>query len=94
MIIRAITKSSKKVLDKYTIYFYDGSCLTLSSNPDSCQGVSQWSEYWGINDSHFEEASESKNHKLPGSEEILINWFDLSSIVQSHIEKRISKAGK
>ena len=90
MIIRAITKSSKKTLDKYTVYFYDDSCLTLSSNPDSPQGVSQWSETFGINDSHFEEASENKNHKIPGTDEKMINWFDLPSIVQSHIEKRIA----
>ena len=89
MIIQAITKSSKKVLDKYTVYFYDGSCLTLSSNPDSPQGVSQWGESFGINDSHFEEAAESKKHKIPDTDEILINWFDLPVVIQAHIEKRI-----
>ena len=41
MIIRAITKTKKKVIDKYTIYFWDGSCLTLSSNLDSPQGMIQ-----------------------------------------------------
>ena len=59
MIIRAITINRKKVRDRFTIYFWDGSCLTLSSNPDSPQGVSQWGEYWGINDAHFEEAMET-----------------------------------
>ena len=94
MIIRAITVSSKRVIDKYTIHFYDGSCLTLSNNPDSAQGVSQWSEYYGINDSHYEEAAENKKHIIPGTDEKMINWFDLPSIVQSHVEKRISEAGK
>jgi hypothetical protein len=90
IIIRAITITSKKVIDQYTVYMWDGSCLTMSSNPDSPQGVSQWSEYFGINDSHFEEAAENKKHIIPGTDEKMINWFDLPSIVQSHIEKRIS----
>ena len=94
MIIRAITISKKKVLDKYTVYFYDGSCLTLSSNPDSPQGVSQWGETFAINDSHFEEAAQSKDRIIPGTDEILINWFELSSILQSHIEYRITQADK
>ena len=89
MIIRAITKTKKKVIDLYTIHFFDGSCLTLSSNPDSPQGVSMWGETFGINDSHFAEASESKDHIVPGTDEELINWFDLPSIIQAHIEKRI-----
>ncbi len=86
MIIRAITTNHGKTIDRYTVYFYDGSCLTLSSNPDSPQGVSQWSEYFGINDSDFETGKVG--------DETMINWFDLSSIVQAHIEKRIMEAGK
>ena len=53
MIIRAITKTKKQVLDRYTVYFGDGICLTLSSNPNSPQGVSQWGEYCGINDNEI-----------------------------------------
>ena len=94
MIIRAITKSKKKVVDRYTVYFYDCSCLTLSSAPDSHQGVSQLGEYFGINDADFEEGADDKKHNIHGTDEILINWFDLPSIVQSHIEKRISGAGE
>ena len=94
MIIQAITTNRGKTLDRYTIYFYDGTCLTLSSNPDSPQGVSQWGESFGINDSHFEEGAENKNHKIPDTDEILINFFDLPSIVQAHVEKRIMEAGK
>jgi len=82
MIIRAITKTKKKVLDQYTVYLGNGTCLTLSSNPDSPQGVSQWGEYFGINDSDFETGK-------VGDEE-MINWFDLPSIVQAHIEKMTS----
>ena len=84
MIIRAITKSSKKVIDRYTVYFWDGTCLTLSSNPDSPQGVSQWSEYYGINDNDFETGKVG--------DETMINWFDLPVVIQAHIEKRIRQA--
>ncbi len=94
MLIRATTTNKGKTIDQYTIYFWDGSCLTLSSNPDSPQGVSQWGDSFGINDSHFEEAAENKNHIIPGTDEKMINWFDLPSIVQAHIEKRIMEAGK
>ena len=94
MIIRAITTNHGKTIDQYTVYMWDGSCLTLSSNPDSPQGVSQWGEYFGINDSHFEEAAENKNHMIPGTDEKMINWFDLPSIVQAHVEKRVREAGK
>ena len=91
MIIRAITISKKKVLDKYTVYFYDGSCLTLSSNPNSPQGISQWGDTFGINDSHFEEAIENNNQMLIlGRVEELINFSDLPSVIKSHIEKRIA----
>ncbi len=92
MLIRAITKTQAKVIDNYTIYFYDGSCLTISSNPNSAQGVSQFSEYFGINDSHFEEAAQNKDHIIPGTDETMINWFELPSIVQAHVEKRISES--
>ena len=94
MIIRAITTNHGKTLDRYTVYFYDGSCLTLSSNPDSPQGVSMWGETFGINDSHFEEAAESKKHIIPGTDEEMINWFDLPVVVQAHIEKIIMESGR
>ena len=93
MLIRAITKAQAKVIDNYTVYFWDGSCLTLSSNPDSPQGFSQWGETFGINDSHFEEAAEDENHRMPGTDEKMINWFELPPIVQAHIEKRIMESG-
>jgi len=88
--IRAISTNHGKTLDRYTVYFFDGSCLSISSSPDSPQGVSQIGEYFGINDSHFEEAAESKNHIIPGTDEQMINWFVLPSEIQSHIEKRIA----
>ncbi len=81
MIIRAITKTSKKVIDRYTIYFWNGICLTLSSNCDSAQGLSQFGEYFGVNDSDFEMGKVG--------DEQMINFFELPSVVQAHIEKRI-----
>ena len=90
MIIRAITKTNKKVIDKYTVYFWDGTCLTLSSNPDSPQGVSQMSEYFGINDDDFETAA-VEGRKILDSEK-MINWFDLPVVIQAHVEKRIKEA--
>jgi hypothetical protein len=90
MIIRAITTNKGRTLDRYTVYFFDGSCLTLSSNPDSPQGVSMMGDTFGINDSHFEEAAESKDKIIPGTDEKMINFFDLPSEIQSHIEKRIA----
>ncbi len=93
MLIRAITKSKQKVIDKYTVYFFDGSCLTMSSNPDSIQGISQWGEYFGINDADFEEAMENDNQLIIlGKVEKLINFSDLPSVIKSHIEKRIGDA--
>ena len=95
MIIRAITKSSQKVLNQYTVYFMDGSCLTLSSNPDSPQGISQWGDTFGISDIDWEEAIENNNQLvILGQVEELINFSDLPSIIQAHIEKRIAEAGQ
>ena len=82
MIIRAITKSKKKVIDRYTVYFGDGMCLTLSSNPNSPQGISQWGEYFGINDADFESGNIQ--------DEIMITWTDLPVSVQAHINRRIN----
>ena len=89
MIIRAITKTGKRVMDQYTVYFYDGTCLTLSANPDSPQGVSHMGEYFGINDSDFEAGAEGG--RILGSEKMM-NWFELPVVLQAHIEKRIMEA--
>ena len=84
-ITRAITRAKKKVIDTYTVYFYDGTCLTISHNCDSIQGVSQFGEYYGINDTDFE-AGALEGGKVGGSE-TMINWCDLPAIVQAHVEK-------
>ena len=81
MLIRAITITSEKVIDKYCVYFWDGNCLTMSSNPDSPQGVSMFGKYFEKNDSDFEEG------KFNG--EKMINFFELPGIIQAHVEKRV-----
>ena len=86
MIIRAITKTSKKVLDKYIIYMWDASCLSLSDNCDSPQGVSQWAEGC-FSDGELDLAANS-NLKL-SQDEILINFYDLPQNVQEHAKNRI-----
>ena len=84
MIIRAISKSREKVVVKYTVYFWDGRCLTLSSNPNTPQGVSQWSEYFGINDDVLETG-------IIGNEKMM-NWYDLPVVIQAHVEKQVNQA--
>jgi len=92
MIIRAITISKQNVIDKYTVYFHDGSCLTLSSNSDSPQGISQWGEYFGISDIDFEEAIENNNQIVVlGNVETLVNFSDLPAVIQAHVEKRMAE---
>jgi hypothetical protein len=81
MLIRAITKTNKKVLDIYCVYFWDGMCLTMSSNPDSPQGVSLFGEYFGVNESDFEQGE--------FNDEKMINFYELPSVIQTHIQKRI-----
>ncbi len=87
MIIRAITTNQGKTADRYSVYFYDGSCLTLSNNCDSPQGVSQFGEYYGLNDEDFYQAAVEKQKILEN--ETMINFFELPAVVQAHVEKRI-----
>lgn len=87
MIIKAITTNKGKTIDRYTVYFFDGTCLTLSSNCDSPQGVAQFGEYYGLNDEDFYQSAIHKQKILEN--ETMINFFELPSIIQAHIEKRI-----
>lgn len=89
MIIKAITKN-KKVLDTYTVYFFNDTFLSLSHNCDSCQGVSQWSD-GGLCDGELDYAANS-DLKV-SKDEILINFYDLPKNVQKHIKKRIKERG-
>ncbi len=94
MIIRAITTNNGKTLDRYSVYFWNGDVLTMSHNPDSPQGVSMWGQTYGINDSHFEGAAYSEDHIIPGTDEKMINWFELPPIVQAHVEQQVREAGE
>jgi hypothetical protein len=55
----------------------------MSSNPNSPQGVSMFGEYFGINDSDFEMGQ--------FNDETMINFYELPSVIQAHIEKRIEE---
>lgn len=91
MLIRAITKAKQRFSDQYRVYFHNEKCLTLNTHPDSPQGISYWGEYFCISDADFEEAMENGNQLvLMGNAEMLINFSDLPSILQAHIEKRIA----
>ena len=81
MIICAITKLKKKKKHIYKIYFWCGKVLTVKTIPEFPQGLSTWSDYFGINDSDFETGSVG-NAKM-------INWYHMPSIIQSHVEKVI-----
>lgn len=95
MLIRAITKAKQRYSDQYRVYFHDGRCLTITTNPDSPQGISHWGEYICINDATFEDAMENGNQLiLMGNVEVLINFSDLPSILQAHIEHRMEQTGK
>ena len=85
MIIRAITKRVSKKQTKYILYFEDGVCLTVYYHPDDNQGYSTWGSYFGINDADFEEGH------IVGAK--VINWVDLPSIVQAHVEQVLYQRG-
>ena len=89
MIIKAITKNTK-VLDCYTVYFFNDTFLTLSDNCNSCQGVSQWGD-GGVSDGELDYAANSDLQL--SRDETLINFFDLPVNVQEHIKKRIQERG-
>ena len=85
--IRAITK----IKDGYKIYFYGCKCLIISTK-DGDEGTSQFVNYFGINDSHFEDAANENRKKFRN--EKLINFFDLPAIVEAHIEAVLDEEGE
>ena len=54
----------------------------LNSNRDTLQGMSQFGESFGINDGDFETGTVNVDK--------MINFFELPSVLQSHIEKIIA----
>ena len=85
MIIRAITRKVLKKQTKFILYFEDGICLSIDYHPEDNHGYSTWGSYFGINDADFEEG------QVNGSK--IINWIDLPSIVQAHVEQELYQRG-
>ncbi len=85
-IIKAVTKNTK-VLDSFTIYFFNDTYLSLSHNCDSPQGISQWGEGCSFSNGELDLAGQT-DLKV-SKEEILINFFDLPVNVQEHAIRRI-----
>lgn len=89
MIIKAITKNTK-ILDRYTVYFFNDTYLSLSSNCDSPKGVSQWGEGCSFSDGELDLAGQTD--KKVSKEEVLVNFFELPQNLQGHIIKRIENS--
>jgi hypothetical protein len=69
-----------KYFDRYSVYFDDGSFLSLSTNCDSPQGFSQHGEW-----------SEIHNSDQDAVEEKEISFSDLPLNVQQHIKRRMKE---
>ena len=65
--------------DRYSIYFTNGTFLSLSTNCDSPQGFSQWGEWSEI----------PSTDKSDAVEEIEISFSDLPISVQQHVLRRM-----
>ena len=87
MIIKAITDNQGKTFDRYTVYFWDGSYLTLSHNCDSPQGVSMWGESHNIPHGEFQQAVVTGS-KI-NDDETVIDFEELPGNVQKHIVSRL-----
>jgi hypothetical protein len=67
--------------DRYSVYFTNGTFLSLSTNCNSPQGYSQWGEWSEIPNSDNSDAVE----------ETEISFEDLPLNVQSHIFRRMKE---
>lgn len=78
-----VTDNNNATFDRYSVYFKDGSVLTLSENPNDPQGYSQWSEFEPklIGDIHTPEINEAP---------IAFDDFPL----KEHVLKRVREAYK
>ena len=75
MIIRAVTKHKTK--KQYRLFFDNGKCLVIDyCYNDYSQGISQWSDFFGINDLDME-AGQILDQRM-------INYSELPSIIQAH----------
>jgi hypothetical protein len=68
-------------LELYSIYFTNGTFLSLSTNCDSYQGYSQWGEWQEL----------PSTDKSDAVEETEIEFTDLPLPVQQHILRRMRK---
>ena len=78
MIIRAITQQKRKNKRIYKVYLWNGQCLSVISDKDGIQGHSNWNTVFGFNDLNFESGY------MDGAK--MVNWYQIPSVIQSHIE--------
>ena len=74
MKIKLILDNNGKTFDRYSVYFDDGSFLSLSTNCNSPQGFSQWGEL-------------TNSDQDKATEETEISFSDLPISVQNHIKQ-------
>ena len=78
MKIKLILDNHNKTFDRYSVYFDDGSFLSLSTNCNSPQGFSQWGEL-------------TNSDQDKATEETEISFSNLPISVQQHIKKRMKE---
>jgi hypothetical protein len=83
MKIKAITDNGGRTFDRYTVYMWDNTYVTLSPNCDSVQGVSNWGEH-SIADNYDFYIADQYNIAV-NNNECLINLHDLPQNVQAHV---------
>lgn len=81
MKIKLILDNNSRTFDRYSVYFDDGSFLSLSTNCDSPQGLSQWGEWQELPNSDQDKEIE----------ETEISFSDLPISVQNHIKQRMKE---
>ena len=87
MIIKLITDNQGKTLDRYTVYFWDNTYLSLSHNCHSPQGVSMWGEHQ-IPHSEFMKAV-TEGTML--NNEQVIDYEELPMAVREHLTALLSE---
>ena len=70
--------------DRYSVYFTNGTFLSLSSNCDSPQGYSQWGEWQEL-------PSTDNSNQDDAVEEKEISFSDLPLNIQQHILRRMKE---
>lgn len=78
MKIKLILDNNGRTFDRYSVYFTNGTFLSVSSNCDSPQGFSQWEEI-------------PPSDKSDATEETEISFSDLPLNVQQHVLRRMKE---